>query len=108
YYERVQMDNLRFTGGRRRFAEKFERYASELRSLLNEHSSFTFRLHYYRINGFALGAAGRHTERIETMNEVCRYLDTVPHLAQRARYGEFKLQQLDSFMRTARFQEAEA
>lgn len=105
-FDRVNMTMNRFTGGRRRFAERFTEYAEKLKTMLSEDSSFAFRMNYYRVLGAAHGASGKHRDRIATMDEACRYLDSVPHLAQRPRYGEFKLQQIDSLLRVGKITEA--
>lgn len=108
YFDRVNMTLNRFTGGRRRFAETFATYESKLDALLHPESSFTFRLNFYRVKGATLGVSGKHLERIQWMDDACEYLRSVPHLAQRLRFGEFKMQQLDSYLRIGSMQKAEA
>ncbi|MDP4200724.1 MAG: hypothetical protein Q8922_09440 [Bacteroidota bacterium] len=107
YFDRQQIILGRYAGGRARFAPQFLEYALHLRSLLRGESSFTFRLNYYRVLGNALGAAGKHMERVAEMDGALMYLRSIPHLAQPARLAEFKLQQVDSFLRVRRYEEAE-
>lgn len=107
YFDRMQIILGRYAGGRRKFAGQFEAYAQQLRSLLRDDSSFTFRLNSYRVIGNALAAGGRHSERIAEMDGALVYLRSIPHLAQPARLAEFKLQQVDSYLRVRRLAEAE-
>jgi hypothetical protein len=107
YFDRVNMTSNRFTGGLRRFADEFQEYVARLEKVKSQYSSFSFLLNYYRVKGVALGAAGAHAERIDVMEEAVRYLQSVPHLAQRVRFGEFKMQQVDSYLRIGRLQDAE-
>jgi hypothetical protein len=96
-FDRMQLVLRRKTAGLEKYLPQFTGYINELKPLLNQDSSFTFRLNYYRLLGHILGIERNNKERIETCNEAIAYLKTVPHLAQKMRFGEFEAQKLESY-----------
>jgi hypothetical protein len=64
---------------------------------MNEDSSFTFRLNYYRLLGITLGIQRNSKARIAACDEAIAYLNSVPHLAQKPRFGEFISQKLECY-----------
>jgi len=97
FFDRVQLVLRRKTAGLEKYLPQFTGYVSELRSMLNEDSSFTFRLNYYRIVGITCGIQKNTRGRVAVSEEAIAYLETVPHLAQKMRFGEFEAQKLESY-----------
>jgi|GEM_PF-2539057 len=87
YFERINMIFNRKAGGRSRYAREFEGYEAELRNLLKETSSYNFRLNYHRV--YALATSSRHNEAIETSQTGLKFLESMPHLLQKERKGDF-------------------
>jgi hypothetical protein len=96
YYDRIIMIFNRKSGGRSRYAKEFEGYEAELRNLLKETSSYNFRLNYHRV--FALATSSHHAEAIKTSRAGLEFIESMPHLTQRERKGDFWLYQLQSYI----------
>jgi tetratricopeptide (TPR) repeat protein len=97
FFGRAQLIFMRQAGSKRQHLDEFEGYVEQLKAMLNDDSSFTFRLNYYRLLSRSLGVSGKFREHIAACDEAISYLRGVPHLAQNIRLGEFSLQKLDSY-----------
>ena len=96
-FDRAQSVLSRKSGERGKNANLLKTYTQQLRSLLSDDSSFTFRLNYYRLRAMSLGTSGEHLRLVATCEEALSYFRSVPHLAQKPRLGEFYLLKLQSY-----------
>jgi len=97
YFQRIGVVFRRKTAGRFRYVEEFEGYKSELQGLLNENSSYNFRLNYHRVHAASSEAAGDHLGAIEGSKAALQFLDSVPRLLQRERKADFWLYQFRNY-----------
>jgi hypothetical protein len=106
YTDRIAMIFRRQGSGHSKFAALFEAYEAELRGLLNETSTYNFRLNYYRIVVRARQAAGHTAEVIEGARQGIAFLESFPKLLQKERVADFWLYQLNSYRGTQNFDAA--
>ncbi len=106
YTDRIAMIFRRYIGDHSKFAAQFEAYETELRGLLNETSTYTFRLNYYRIVVRARQASGRLAEVIEGARQGIAFLESYPELLQKERVADFWLYQLNSYRDIQNFEGA--
>jgi hypothetical protein len=107
YFDRIGIIFQRYSGNISKYADQFEAYEAELHPLLNENSTFTFRLHYYRILTLSRNAFNRHAEVIEGARQGIVFLESFPLLLQKAQLGEFWLYQLTSYLGIRNFEGAQ-
>ena len=106
YYERILAVLNRQSSGRPKIAAEFKSYALKLTEMLNNGSSYTFRLNYYRVQAMAAEASGNHNARITGAREAIKYLESVPQLLQNERLGDFWRSQLESYTNVRKYDDA--
>jgi hypothetical protein len=107
YFERALTIFNRQSGGRWKFTDQFEAYVKEIGDLVKQFDSYNLKVNYYRILLVSHAAAGRHSARIKTAEEALRFVESKPHLLQRARIGEFHAQRLQSYLGVRDYKHAE-
>ena len=107
FFGRAQLIFMHKAGSKREYVGQFESYVEQLKTMLNDDSSFTFRLNYYRLLSRSLVVSGKFREHIAACDEAISYLRNMPHLAQKMRIGEFSLQKLDSYIAIHNYEMAE-
>jgi len=107
YYDRIGIIFQRHAGTSAKYADQFDSYETELRPLLNAHSTYTFRLNYYRILVVSSNATNRHAQVIEGARQGIAFLDSFPMILQKERKGEFWLFQLKSYLGIRNFKKAQ-
>ncbi len=107
YFDRTGIIFQRYPGSIAKFASQFEGYESKLRKLLNENSSYTFRLYYFRLLVVSRNASNRHDEVIEGARRGIAFLQSFPKLIQKPQLAEFWLYQLISYLGIRNFDGAQ-
>jgi hypothetical protein len=107
YFDRIGIIFQRYSGTISKYADQFEDYEAELRSHLNENSSYTFRLNYYRVLIVSRNASNRHTDVIKGAQEGIVFLESFPTLLQKQQLAEFWLYQLISYLGIRDFEGAQ-
>lgn len=107
YYDRILIIFWKYAGNLERFSKQFLEYEADLRKILHQQSTYTFRLNYYRVLVLSRQAANRHAEVIESAKVALDFLESYPKLLQKGRLGEFWLYQFMSYIGIQKFQEAE-
>ncbi len=107
YYNRILMIILRHPGNVSKFVAQFDVYETELRGLLKETSTYSFRLYYYRILILARDASNSHAEVIEGARQGIKFLESYPKLLQKEQKASFWLYQLNSYNGIRKFDGAQ-
>ncbi len=107
YFDRIGIIFQRYSGDVAKHAEQIEAFETELRPLLNQDSTYTFRLNYYRVLVVSLNASNRHSELIKGAGEGIAFLESFPKLLQKQQLAEFWFYQLNSYIGIRNFEGAD-
>lgn len=86
--------------------ELSERYVFEIKSLVDSFNSHNLKLNYFRLSLLYHEIRESFEEIISTCDQAIGYLQTNPHLIQKARLGEFGLTKMLNCIIIRRFHEA--
>jgi len=106
FFERAIAIFNRQVGGRWKYVSQFEEYTKQLETLNKQFDSYHLGLNYYRLLVLTHAAAGRHSGRLKASEEAIEFLLSRPQLMMRARMGEFRLYQFQSYLGVRSYKEA--
>ena len=107
YADKMVIIFWKYSGNLSRFVEEFTSYEKELHEMLNEKSTYTFRLNYYRVLVYSRYASNNSKEVIKASQDAITFLQSNPKLLQKGRVAEFWLHQLEGHLGTHDYQAAE-